>query len=99
MRRLKDLHVLWHKCEFGSTDRLKPAKLFTSAERGRKQLAYSRRKMFWDLGGNIIHRGYTSDTAIDKIYSTYGHKLSVSNTLVKLKDDKRRGGHLDRSLF
>ena len=95
MRRLKDLHVLWHKCEFGSTDRLKPAKLFTSAERVRNKFAYSRRKVFWDMVGNMTFRGYTSDTAIDKIYSTYGHNLSVSNILIKMSNDKGRGGNPD----
>ena len=95
MTRLKDLYVLWHKYEFGSTDRVKPAKLFTSAERGRNKFVYSRRKVFWDMVGNMISRGYTSDAAIDKIYSTYWHQLSVSNILIKLRNDKGREGHPD----
>ena len=95
MKRPKDLFVLWHEYEFGSTDRVKPAKLFTSAERGRNKFAYSRRKVFWDMVCNMISRGYTSDTAIDKIYLTYGHNLSVSNILVKMRNDKGRGGHPD----
>ena len=51
--------------------------------------------MFWDLLGNMIARGYTSAAAIDKIYSTYRHQLSVPNILVKLREDKRRGGYPD----
>ena len=48
-----------------------------------------------DLVGNMISRSYSIDAAIDKIYSTYRHQLSVSNILVKLRCDKRRGGHPD----
>ena len=95
MRRPKDLYVLWHKYEFGSTDRVKPAKLLTSTERGRNKFAYSRRKVFWDMVGKMISRGYTSDAVMNKIYSTYRHQLSVSYILVKLRNDKGRGGHPD----
>ena len=43
--------------------------------------------MFWDLVMNMIARGYTSNSAIDKIYSTYGQPLAVSTILVKLLND------------
>ena len=46
MKRPKDLCILWHKYEFGSTDRLKPAKVVTSAQRDRNKFAYDRRKTF-----------------------------------------------------
>ena len=59
------------------------------------KFAYSKRKVFWDLVVNMITRGYTSDTAIDKIYTTYGQAFAVSTILVKLRNNKRRGGHPD----
>ena len=46
------------------------------------------------LVGNMISTGYTSDAAIDKIYSTYGHQLSISNILVKLRMTKEEEGML-----
>ena len=93
--RPKDLYVICHKYEFRSSDRVKPAKLFTSAERGRNKIAYNRRKLFWDLVGNMITSNHTSEAAIDKIYSTYGNQLSVSNILIKLRKDERIEGHPD----
>ena len=80
---------------YSETNPVKPAKLFKSAERGRNKFVYTRRKVFWDMVGNMISKGCTSDAAIEKIYLTYGHQLSVSNILVKLRNDKRRGGHPD----
>ncbi|OWZ18461.1 LOW QUALITY PROTEIN: hypothetical protein PHMEG_0007446 [Phytophthora megakarya] len=73
---------------------LKAAKDFTAVERGANKLAYSRRKVFWDVVSSLVRSGFTSDTAIDKVYSVYGRQLSVSNILVALRADCKCGGHL-----
>ena len=92
----KSLHVLWREWEFGIGGR-KAAKLFNSQERGRVKYNYSLRKGFWDLTNKMIRSGYTSDTAIDKIYSVYSTRLSVTKILQKIRDDKRIGGHPELS--
>ena len=74
---------------------MKPTKFFIPAERGKSKFAYSRRKAFWELVVNMVARVYISDTAIGKIYTTYGQALADSTILVKLRNDKRRGGHPD----
>ena len=71
MKRPKDLCFLLHEHKFGQSDRMKSAKIFTPSERGKSKVAYSRRKVFWDLMVNMIASGYISDTVIDKIYTTY----------------------------
>ncbi|KAI9982149.1 hypothetical protein PInf_008053 [Phytophthora infestans] len=50
---------------------LKAAKDFTAAERGANKFAHSRRKVFWDVVSSLVRSGFTSDTAIDKVYSVY----------------------------
>ena len=44
---------------------------------------------------NMISSGYTSDSAIDKIYTTHGQAMAVSTILLKLGNDRRREGHPD----
>ena len=102
MKRPKDLFVLWyeykfgqsdmwHEYKFGQSDMMKPAKIFTPEERGTSNFGYSRRKVFWDLGVNMIARGYTSDTAIDKICTKYGQALALSTILDTSRNLKRPG--------
>ncbi|ETN07720.1 hypothetical protein PPTG_13046 [Phytophthora nicotianae INRA-310] len=91
-KRPKDLFELWHEFQFGNGG-LKPAKDFTPVERGANKFAFSRRKVFWDIVATLIRSGYTSDTAIDKIYAVYGRQLPVSSILTALRADRRQGGH------
>ena len=88
----KTLYVLWNEYEFGVGGR-KAAKLFSAAERGRVKCNYSLRKHFWDLMTMMIRRGYSHNTAIDKIYSVYTTRISVTKILREIRSDKRRGGH------
>lgn len=74
-------------------DMVKLAEEFTSIEGGANKFAYSRRKVFWNVISQLVRSGYTSDAAVDRVYQTYGRNLSVSNILVKLRTDRRRGGH------
>ncbi|KAL3666787.1 hypothetical protein V7S43_008407 [Phytophthora oleae] len=91
-KRPKDLYELWHEYQVGCGD-LKAAKDFTTIGRGANKFAYSRRKVFWDVVSSLVRSGFTSDTAIDKVYSVYGRQLSVTNVLVALRADRMRGGH------
>ena len=53
-KRPKTLFDLWNEYEIGLTDH-KPAKDYTSAERGANKFAYSRKKVFWDLIVKLVH--------------------------------------------
>ena len=86
------LHVLWHKWEFGIGGR-RPAKSFSKKDRGGVRYKFSLRKVFWDMVCKMIRVGYTSNTAIDKIYSVYTTRLSVTNLLRQMRKDNRTGGH------
>ena len=89
----KTLFDLWNEYEFG-TGLVKPAKLFTSRERGANKYSYSRRKHFGDTVARMIRQGYTSDAAIDRIYEVYGGPSStVSSVLLGLRRDNKNGGH------
>eukprot|EP00644_Phytophthora_capsici_P002597 jgi/Phyca11/105764/e_gw1.11.315.1 len=91
-KRPKGLYELWHEYQVCCA-KLKAAKDFTAAERGANKFAYSRRKVFWDVVSSLVRSGFTSVTAIDKVYSVYGRQLSVSNVLAALRADRRRGRH------
>ena len=84
--------MLWTEYEFGIGGR-KAAKLFSASERGKVRFNYSLRKAFWDIVLIMARRGYTHNTAIDKIYSVYSSRLSVTQILREIRKDKKRGGH------
>ena len=80
-KRPPDLHVLWREYEFGLKDGQKPAREYTSIERGANKASYCCRKKFWDLVDLLIGRGSDSDTAIDRIYGVYGKSSTVTKIL------------------
>jgi len=84
---VKNLYLLWKEYEFG-LDGKKPAREFTTYERGQNKCSYSKRKVFWDIVEKLIQRGYTSDTAIDHIYLVYGMKKSNTQILDAMRKDK-----------
>ena len=88
----KSLFVLWQEFEFGIGGR-KPAKLFSTAERGKVRYSYSLRKHFWTLMQNMIRNGYTFNSAIDKIYDVYDRSRSVTQILRLIRNDSKNGGH------
>ncbi len=91
----RDLYYLWQEHEHGVEGK-KPARSFSHKERGGKnKWKYSHRFNFWKAVEHLIQRGYSSDAAIDHIYSVYGRSSSVTAVLNGLRDDKKRGGHLD----
>ena len=88
----KSLHVLWQEYEFGVGGR-KPAKLFTSTERGRVKFNYCLRNHFWNLMKRMLLRGYSHSSAIDKIYNVYGNNHSATKILRMIRNDAKSGGH------
>ena len=87
-KNLKSLYILWHEYEFGIGDR-RPAKSFSRKERGMCRHLYSKRNIFWSLVVEMVRRGNTANSAIDKIYEVYGFKTSVTDILRELQKDKK----------
>ncbi len=83
------LYLLWKEYALGLNGG-KPARDYTYAERGANKYAYSRRKNFWHTVGHLITKGYSSDTAIDRIYEVYGktqrsRPLSMPSLLTSMR--------------
>ncbi|GMF26379.1 unnamed protein product [Phytophthora lilii] len=91
-KRPRDLYESWHEYEFGYCG-FKPAKQFTASERGACKSIYCRRKRFWDVVGRLVRAGYTSDAAIDNVYTVCGRQRAVTDILEALRVDKK-SGHL-----
>mmetsp|Transcript_28591 Transcript_28591/g.60599 ORF Transcript_28591/g.60599 Transcript_28591/m.60599 type:complete len:453 (+) Transcript_28591:105-1463(+) len=83
----KDLRTLWREYQFG-LDGNKPAKDFTPQERGHVKCIYCRRKVFWDAVQMLIAKGFTWETAVDRILTVYGSRHSVSKILHELRKDR-----------
>jgi len=89
----KTLHALWEEWISGIGG-MKPARLFTAAERGRVKHVFSKRKVFWDKISTMVQAGMLAETAIDKVYQVYGEGESVTSILKEMqKDRKARRGH------
>ena len=86
----KSLHVLWQEYEFGVGGR-KPAREFSSKERGAVKFSYSLRKYFWELVDKMINKGYTHASAIDRIYLLYGTKTCTTKVLQNIRRDSKVG--------
>ncbi len=80
--------MLWKEWEFGLNG-VKQAKDFSYHERGANKFSYSRRKVFWDAVIQMIGKGFTSDTAIDRIYLVYGERRSIIRILRMMAQDRR----------
>ena len=88
----KTLHSLWREFEEGLGGR-KAAKMFTARQRGRVKQMYYRRKVVWDTVAVLVRAGYTAETAVERIYDTYGQNQSVTKIIKRMLADKRGGGH------
>ena len=60
-------------------------------ERGANKFTYCWCKAFWDAVIPMITHGFTSDTAINRIYLVCGRGKPVSYILNALADDKCTG--------
>jgi hypothetical protein len=88
----RNLHVLWEEYIVGLAG-CKPAKDFTSQERGKNKTKYSIRLPFWSCVSMHVNAGFSAFTCIEKIYKSYGEKLSVYTILKEMQKDKAKGGH------
>jgi hypothetical protein len=84
----RSLYMLWQEYTTGIGGR-KPARQFTSAERGLVKHKYSHRKYFWDVIDKLILRGFTAQVAIDGVYNRYGRELCVTKIIDRIKRDRR----------
>ena len=84
MKNPNDLFTVWKECEFGMNGK-KPAKDFTSHERGENKFTYCRRKVFLDAVNRLI-----ADTAVDRIYEAYGWGKSICEILTLMAQDRRQ---------
>jgi hypothetical protein len=88
--RPANLYVLWQEYQHG-IDRRKPAKDFTSHERGASKHHYTRRKVVWDQISELVRAGDTWQVAIDRIYAVYGRRTCVTNIINQLRTDRMNG--------
>ena len=87
----KNLFKLWAAFQVGIGGR-KPAKLFSSRERGgRTKYKYHRRLVVWRIISGLIRQRMTADAAIDCIYSIYGHPTSVTSIINSIRKEKGAG--------
>ena len=87
----RTLDLLWEEWVNG-TGGSKPARDFTSVERGRVKFRYSCRKIVWLCIERLLSRGCTLPTAFARIRRVYGD-VPVSHLIKKMRPDERRGGH------
>ena len=81
------MYQLWEEFQYGIGGR-KPAKKFTTKERGRVRFLYTRRKVFWDKMKELLkYEGHTYHTAIEELYSIYG-KLPVTTITNLMRIDR-----------
>ena len=92
----KTIHTLWLEYQFGIGGR-KAAKDFTSFERGKVKYNYHRRKVVWDVVGELVCGGWTAAVACDRISEVYGQQESVTNIINRMRKDRityhGEGGH------
>jgi hypothetical protein len=86
----KDLYQLWNEFLNGIGGR-KPAKNFTSHERGRVKHVYGLRNSGWQVILDLVRSGHTAEVAIDRIYAVYGPQTSLTTILRRLKKDRKDG--------
>ena len=89
---VRNLHDLWTEYMYGIGG-LKPAKDFTSQERGRFKQKYCKRKAFWDVVSRHVAANVSAPVAIERIYACYGESLCVTKILDRMAKDRKNGGH------
>ena len=83
----KTLYELWDEYTVGLEGR-KPAKLYTSTERGRCKYKYTRRKVVWSKVEELVLGGHTAHAAIDMILDHYGKEKSVTQVINLMRKDR-----------
>ena len=88
-KNVRCLHRLWIEYEFGIGSN-KPAKEFTSIERGACKFVYSLRKVFWDKVFEMVGVGWNYAEACNVIKKYYGEGLSATKILQAMRSDRRK---------
>eukprot|EP00956_Cyclotella_meneghiniana_P016518 scaffold26080_cov43-Cyclotella_meneghiniana.AAC.7 len=88
----RTLHDLWKEYVTGFSGN-KAAKDFSKSERGACRFNYTKRNLVWQAIAKMVNRGYSADSAIDKIYDVYGRSTSVTKIIKRLQEDKKNGGN------
>ena len=83
----KTLYDLWDEYTVGLEGR-KPAKLYSSTERGRCKYKYTRRRVVWQKIEELVLAGFTSHAAIDMILDHYGKEKSVTQVINLMRKDR-----------
>ena len=83
------LYRRWIEYEFeiGSN---KPAKEFTSIERGTCKFVYSLREVFWNKVSEMVGAGWNYTEACDAIKKLYGVGLSATKILQAMRRDRKK---------
>lgn len=89
LSRVKTLHQLWDEYTKGINGCI-PAKDFFPHEVRAQKSSFSRRKTFWKMVQNMLRKGYSSDTAIDRIYQIYGNSTTITNILIRIREDYQK---------
>jgi hypothetical protein len=84
----RDLYVLWREFNVG-LDGGKAARDFTSSERGENWYAYSRCKKNCNAMAGLLQMCYTAHLAVDRVFKTYGKRLSVTTIIDVIVVDKQ----------
>ena len=82
----RTLHDVWMEYTVGIGGS-KPARDFSSRERGAYKHRYCARKIIWDRVALLVCTGLNAQTACDRIYDVYGHGKSVTFIINALKKD------------
>ena len=53
----------------------------------------------WDEIAALVSAGYTSDAAIDKIYSAHGLNLTATDIMKQMKHDHKTVGHQELRIY
>ena len=85
----RTLYEVWDEYNNGIGGR-KPAREFSSQERGKVKYKYYRRKKVWDLVSALTRTGLDCHVAIDRIYQVYGRGKSVTQIIQNIIADHKR---------
>ena len=89
--QIQNLHHLWDEWLVWLEGNL-PAKEFSSIERGKVKHKYSKRMHVWRCISKHVNAGFSAEQAIDRIYTVFGHNLSVTKIIKSFQNAIRDHG-------
>ena len=90
-RNVNSLGALWDEWLIGLNGN-KPAKDFTSRERGANRHKYSKRLHVWRCISRHVGAGFSAEVVIDRIHQCFGYNLSVTRIIKAFQDANREYG-------